>query len=185
MHVLAIDAGSYSIKYVSSFLDRKNVTHVHMRELNLREAMEENTNWASVEEATFKVLERIMADPHGLRPACLEPGLRSIQRGAELAINNKREVFTGLGIAGGQVTFAPRGKVIPRAVGISIVKRRAGFPGQALHALEALLDQIGPDTGDLMQGNGQGVELPSRKGARPGKARAVLHRNLGGFMLFC
>jgi general secretion pathway protein L len=62
MHVLAIDAGSYSIKYVSSFLDRKNVTHVEMREHNLQAAMEENTNWASVEEATFKLLERIIQE---------------------------------------------------------------------------------------------------------------------------
>lgn len=62
MHVLAIDAGSYSIKYVSSFLDRKNVTHVEMREFNLREAMEENSNWATVEEATFKLTERIIEE---------------------------------------------------------------------------------------------------------------------------
>lgn len=37
MHVLAIDVGTYSIKYISSFVDRRKVTHVEMSEMIVRD----------------------------------------------------------------------------------------------------------------------------------------------------
>lgn len=37
MHVLAIDIGSYSIKYVSSFVEKRSITHVEMSEIILQD----------------------------------------------------------------------------------------------------------------------------------------------------
>ncbi len=37
MHVLAIDTGSYSIKYVSSFVEKRSITHVEMSEIILQD----------------------------------------------------------------------------------------------------------------------------------------------------
>lgn len=42
MHILAIDVGSYSIKYISSFLDRKKITHSEMSEIILRDYIVEH-----------------------------------------------------------------------------------------------------------------------------------------------
>lgn len=39
MHVLAIDVGAYSIKYLSSFVDRRRISHVDMSEIILRDYM--------------------------------------------------------------------------------------------------------------------------------------------------
>lgn len=39
MHVLAIDAGSYSVKYLSSIVDRRKITHTEMSEIVLRDYM--------------------------------------------------------------------------------------------------------------------------------------------------
>jgi len=33
MHILSIDVGSYSVKYISSFIERKKITHVEMSEI--------------------------------------------------------------------------------------------------------------------------------------------------------
>lgn len=42
MHVLAIDIGSYSVKYLSSFVDRRKVSHVDMSEIILRDFMNDH-----------------------------------------------------------------------------------------------------------------------------------------------
>lgn len=39
MHVLAIDVGSYSVKYISSFVDRRKISHVDMSEIIVRDYM--------------------------------------------------------------------------------------------------------------------------------------------------
>lgn len=42
MHVLAIDVGSYSVKYISSFVDKRKVNHVEMSEIILRDFMNDH-----------------------------------------------------------------------------------------------------------------------------------------------
>ncbi|MBY0518015.1 MAG: pilus assembly protein PilM [Bacteriovoracaceae bacterium] len=60
MHVLAIDAGSYSVKFLSSYVDKKKSTHVEMREYNILEELEENPNLSTAEEATKNIIHRIV-----------------------------------------------------------------------------------------------------------------------------
>lgn len=42
MHVLAIDVGSYSVKYISSFVEKRKVNHVEMSEIILRDYMNDH-----------------------------------------------------------------------------------------------------------------------------------------------
>lgn len=42
MHVLAIDVGSYSVKYVSSFVDKRRASLVDMSEINLRDYLNDH-----------------------------------------------------------------------------------------------------------------------------------------------
>ena len=42
MHVLAIDVGSYSVKYISSFVDKRKVNHVEMSEIILNDFMSDH-----------------------------------------------------------------------------------------------------------------------------------------------
>lgn len=56
MHVLAIDAGSYSIKHISTLLDKRKAVHLEMREQNIMQALEENPSWGTVEEATRQII---------------------------------------------------------------------------------------------------------------------------------
>ena len=42
MHVLAIDVGSYSVKYISSFVEKRKVNHVEMSEIILRDYMSDH-----------------------------------------------------------------------------------------------------------------------------------------------
>jgi general secretion pathway protein L len=44
MHVLAIDVGTYSIKYLSSFVDRRKIAHVDMSEIILRDYMADHAD---------------------------------------------------------------------------------------------------------------------------------------------
>ncbi|MFP5491879.1 MAG: type II secretion system protein GspL [Bacteriovoracia bacterium] len=62
MHVLAIDAGSYSIKHISTILDKRKAIHVEMREHNILQMLEENPNWGTVEETTRQIILRIVED---------------------------------------------------------------------------------------------------------------------------
>lgn len=60
MHLLSIDAGSYSIKYISSFVDKRNATHVEMKEIVLTEAMLDHPEWETQDEATQQLMKRIV-----------------------------------------------------------------------------------------------------------------------------
>jgi len=62
MHVLAIDAGSYSIKYISSFMDKRRAIHGQMLEYNIVEEMEANPSWETVEETTRHLIQRIVEE---------------------------------------------------------------------------------------------------------------------------
>ena len=42
MHVLAIDIGSYSIKYISSFVEKRSITHVEMSEIILQDFLNDH-----------------------------------------------------------------------------------------------------------------------------------------------
>lgn len=42
MHVLAIDIGSYSIKYISSFVEKRSITHVEMSEIILQDYLNDH-----------------------------------------------------------------------------------------------------------------------------------------------
>lgn len=62
MHVLAIDAGSYSVKFISSIVDKRHATHLTMDEYLIAQAMEENPAWETIEEATQQLIKRIVDD---------------------------------------------------------------------------------------------------------------------------
>lgn len=59
MHVLAIDVGSYSIKYVSSHVERKTVTHQEMSEIILQGYMAEKPEM-TLADAQLEVLREIL-----------------------------------------------------------------------------------------------------------------------------
>ena len=42
MHILAIDAGSYSVKYISTFVDRRKIHHIDMSEIVIRDYMSDH-----------------------------------------------------------------------------------------------------------------------------------------------
>jgi general secretion pathway protein L len=62
MHILSIDAGSYSVKFLSSFVDKRKAIHTQMREFTLTEAMEENPSWETAEIATQNLISQIIDD---------------------------------------------------------------------------------------------------------------------------
>jgi general secretion pathway protein L len=49
MHVLAIDIGSYSVKYISTFVDRRRVGHVDMSEIIVKDYMDDHEGFSLVE----------------------------------------------------------------------------------------------------------------------------------------
>lgn len=49
MHVLAIDVGSYSVKYISSFVDKRKVNHVEMSEIIVRDYMSDHTELSTLD----------------------------------------------------------------------------------------------------------------------------------------
>lgn len=54
MHVLAIDVGTYSVKYISSFVDRRKISHVDMSEIIVRDYMSDHPELSQPEaEATI------------------------------------------------------------------------------------------------------------------------------------
>ncbi len=59
MHILSIDVGSYSVKYLSSFIERKKVTHVEMSEIILNDYIQEHEN-LSVHEAQASIVKEII-----------------------------------------------------------------------------------------------------------------------------
>lgn len=59
MHILAIDVGSYSIKYISSFVDRRKIAHVDMSEIIVRDYMADHPD-LTAEEATVAILQDVI-----------------------------------------------------------------------------------------------------------------------------
>lgn len=57
MHVLAIDVGSYSVKYLSSFVDRKKINHVDMSEIIVHDYMIDHTDLSREEAEAAIILE--------------------------------------------------------------------------------------------------------------------------------
>jgi general secretion pathway protein L len=66
MHILAIDIGTYSIKYISSIVDKRKVSHQDMSEIVLREFLEDHPgmpeNEASAEIVKDIILSNIRSD---------------------------------------------------------------------------------------------------------------------------
>lgn len=59
MHVLAIDVGSYSVKYISSFVEKRRVNHVEMSEIILRDYMTDHPDMTTAE-AQATIVQEIM-----------------------------------------------------------------------------------------------------------------------------
>ena len=59
MHVLAIDVGSYSVKYLSSFVDRRKINHVDMSEIIVRDYMGDHPELTQ-EEAVNGILQEVI-----------------------------------------------------------------------------------------------------------------------------
>lgn len=59
MHVLAIDVGSYSVKYISSFVEKRKVNHVEMSEIILRDYMNDHPDLLTLDAQATIVQEII------------------------------------------------------------------------------------------------------------------------------
>ena len=61
MHILALDIGSYSIKYISSFVDRRKISHVDMSELILSDYLEDHPGMP-IRDAQMSIVQDIIAN---------------------------------------------------------------------------------------------------------------------------
>jgi Tfp pilus assembly PilM family ATPase len=59
MHILAIDAGSYSVKYLSTLVDRKKISHMEMSEIIIRDYMTDHRN-LTTEESVNSIIQDII-----------------------------------------------------------------------------------------------------------------------------
>lgn len=59
MHILAIDAGSYSVKYLSSYVERKKIFHADMSEIVIRDYMSDHKD-LTPEEALNSIIQDII-----------------------------------------------------------------------------------------------------------------------------
>lgn len=59
MHVLAIDVGSYSVKYLSSFVDKRKVSHVDLSEIILRDYLNDHPD-LSLLDAQINIIEDVI-----------------------------------------------------------------------------------------------------------------------------
>lgn len=59
MHVLSIDVGSYSVKYISSFVDKRKINHADMSEIILRDYLADHPD-TSVLEAQLSIVQEII-----------------------------------------------------------------------------------------------------------------------------
>jgi general secretion pathway protein L len=62
MHVIAIDAGTYSVKFISTRIEKKKSYLKEIREYILREEMDRNPQWESPQEAVDKIIRSIIKD---------------------------------------------------------------------------------------------------------------------------
>ena len=60
MHILALDIGTYSIKYVSSFIDRRKVSHVDMSEVVIADYLEDHPGMP-LRDAQLNIAQDIIA----------------------------------------------------------------------------------------------------------------------------
>jgi len=61
MHVLAIDVGSYSVKYLASYVDKRRVSHIDMSEIVLRDFMVDHEGMSLIE-AQISIVQGIIDD---------------------------------------------------------------------------------------------------------------------------
>ncbi|MFL5783539.1 MAG: pilus assembly protein PilM [Bacteriovoracaceae bacterium] len=61
MHILAIDVGSYSIKYISSFIDRRKITHVDMSEVIISDYLEDHPAMP-IRDAQMNIVQDVLAN---------------------------------------------------------------------------------------------------------------------------
>ncbi len=61
MHILALDIGSYSIKYISSFVDRRKISHVDMSEVIISDYLEDHPGMP-VRDAQMNIVQDIIAN---------------------------------------------------------------------------------------------------------------------------
>ncbi len=59
MHILAIDIGSYSIKFISSFVDRRKISHVDMSEMIISDYLEDHPGMP-VRDAQLNIVQEII-----------------------------------------------------------------------------------------------------------------------------
>lgn len=59
MHVLSIDTGTYSVKYISSFVDRRKISHVEMSEIIVQDYMNDHPD-LSQEDAINSIVQEII-----------------------------------------------------------------------------------------------------------------------------
>jgi len=59
MHILAIDVGSYSVKYISSFVEKRKVNHVEMSEIILRDYLNDHSDLALLD-AQASIVQEII-----------------------------------------------------------------------------------------------------------------------------
>jgi general secretion pathway protein L len=59
MHVLAIDVGSYSVKYLSSFVDRRKISHVDMSEIVISDYMADHQH-LTFEESQAAIIQDVI-----------------------------------------------------------------------------------------------------------------------------
>jgi hypothetical protein len=59
MHVLSIDVGTYSVKYLSSFVDRRKINHVDMSEIVVRDYLIDHSDLTR-EEAEAAIIQEII-----------------------------------------------------------------------------------------------------------------------------
>jgi general secretion pathway protein L len=57
MHILAIDIGSYSIKYISSFVEKRKVNHLEMSEITLDDFMNDHPDLSTLDSQVLIVQE--------------------------------------------------------------------------------------------------------------------------------
>jgi general secretion pathway protein L len=62
MHVLAIDVGSYSVKIISSMLEKKRAQHLEMREVLIQDILDQHSYLSTVDEAGIKIIQDAIAE---------------------------------------------------------------------------------------------------------------------------
>lgn len=62
MHILAIDVGSYSVKMISSRLEKKKTYHLELKEYLIHETLSSHPEFTTPEDATMWIIKEIITD---------------------------------------------------------------------------------------------------------------------------